>query len=91
MTSTPLPPATYGPGRVVAAHASDGTNKRCVGCEECRCQCHDEDPYPPGVYITVALDSTRGVYICRRVVVTEEPAPATGPRDGQEPLIEETA
>lgn len=79
MTETPLPPAFYGPGRVVAAEFSDGTNDRTENCYDCCCECHDERPKPPGIYITVALDSRQGVYIARRVVVTEEPLPEARP------------
>ena len=66
-----LPTDTYGPGRVIAAEFSRGRDTRTGNCANCTCECHDDDPLPPGVYITVKLDSNAGVYLGRRVMVTE--------------------
>lgn len=58
-------------GRIVTAELADGEEWRTENCDACSCECHDDPPKPPGVYITIKLDE----YVpggLTRVTVTEE-------------------
>ena len=46
-------------GELIAMRFEDGKHHRFVGCEDCECQEHDEDPSPAGTYVTIRLDDPK--------------------------------
>jgi hypothetical protein len=63
---------TYGPGEIVTARFSDGRDLRTADCSDCYCECHDDGPLPPGIYITVRLDDDEARVGMGRVRVLSE-------------------
>lgn len=62
-------PMDLGPGRIVTAHFSRGEDMRTDNCDGCYCECHEETPLPPGVYVTVRLDNPKASVGLARVNV----------------------